>query len=162
MHPIAMPSSPEATSAQLSREQHIAYVLLRLLLGVNLLGHGAIRILHGPWVFAAGMVKLMAETPLPAGLVLAFGYATPFIELLLGAVLVFGVATRWALTCAMLFMTALMFGITLRQDWPTAGLQLGYGFVIFALMYLREQGDVPWLEILRPSTSTLRPPYPRA
>lgn len=54
----------------------------------------------------------------------------------------------------MLFMTALMFGITLKQDWPAAGLQLGYGFVIFALMYLREANDRTWVDLARS-----RPPH---
>lgn len=124
----------------------MAYVLLRLILGVNLLGHGAIRILHGTSAFAAGMVKQMAETPLPLALVSWFGHTTPWIELGLGLLLVAGLFTRWVLTAAMLFMTVLMFGITLRQDWPTAGLQLGYAMVIFVLMYLRESSDVPWLD----------------
>ena len=46
------------------------------------------------------------------------------------------------------FMIALMAGVTLRQDWPTAGLQLVYGFVIFALLFLRQDYDAGWPALL--------------
>jgi thiosulfate dehydrogenase [quinone] large subunit len=100
------------------------------------------------------MIKQMAETPLPPTLVSLFGHIVPWIELILSALLILGLFTRWTLTASMLFMTALTFGITLKQDWPAAGLQLGYGFVIFALMYLREANDRTWVDLARS-----RPPH---
>ncbi len=132
-----------------TQEKRLAYVLLRLTLGVNLLGHGFIRLLHGDATFAAGMVKSMADAPLPAGFVYAFGFCTPIIELALGLLLVAGLATRWALISASFFMTMLMVGITLKQDWPTAGVQLGYGAVIAALLFLRADYDTAWTHLLR-------------
>lgn len=150
---LPRPSHLERSTGQhirTTREQHLAYVLLRLLVGVNLFGHGAIRIFHGVSGFAAGMVKQMADTPLPQAFVSLFGHTVPWTELVLGALLIAGVFTRQALIACMLFLTALMFGITLKQDWPTAGLQLLYGAVVFALLYLRESKDASWLSILRP------------
>jgi thiosulfate dehydrogenase [quinone] large subunit len=58
-----------------SRE--LAYLLLRLTLGVNILMHGLSRILAGLTPFAAGMMKQFASTPLPPSLVHAFAYALP-------------------------------------------------------------------------------------
>ena len=132
-----------------------AYCLLRLLAGVNLFGHGAIRLLHGDRAFAEGMVKQMAETPLPAPLVSGFGHAVPFIELALGLTLIFGAFTRVALGAAMLFLCVLMFGVTLRQDWATAGSQLVYGLVFAALLAYRSTCDRGWITLLRDSSQSL-------
>ena len=129
-------------------ERRWAYALLRLILGVNLLGHGLIRILHGTSDFANGMVVQMSSTPLPAPFVHGFSLAIPWIEFILGTLLVLGLFTRLTLTFAMGFMIALMAGVTLRQDWPTAGLQLVYGFVIFALLFLRPDYDAGWPALL--------------
>ena len=133
----------------MTAERRVAYVLFRLLLGLNLLGHGVIRMLHNPMVFAQGMVKSMADTPLPAFFVGGFGYCVPYVEFFLGLMLVFGFLTRRALTGAALLMSALMVGVTLKQDWPTAGSQLIYGIVIFMLMFLRADYDTTWPGFLR-------------
>lgn len=130
-------------------ERRVAYVLLRVLLGINLFGHGLIRTLHGQVAFAEGMVKSMADTPLPRVLVYFFAVAIPAIELALGLMLVAGLATRRNLIFASLFLSALMLGVTLKQDWPTAGLQLVYGLVIFVLMFFRSDYDTSWPGLVR-------------
>ena len=68
----------------------IAYLLLRLALGVNIFGHGSFRILSGVGAFANGMVVGMDKGPLPHALSLSFGYCIPWIELLLGILLLAG------------------------------------------------------------------------
>ena len=79
-----------------TREQHHAYVLLRLLTGLDYFGHGFARIFTGTHLagFAEGMVKNMASTPLPPALTLATGYLVPPVELLIGVLLLAGVADR--------------------------------------------------------------------
>ena len=140
-------------------ERRWAYALLRTLLGINLLGHGVIRILHGVPAFASGVSAQMNATPLPPGLVNAFAVSIPWIELTLGILIILGLLTRVTLTVAMLFMMALTVGVTLRQDWPTAGLQLIYGFVIFTLLFHRPGYDVSWLPLLglRPKPWAIKP-----
>ena len=140
-------------------ERRWAYTLLRTLLGVNLLGHGVIRILHGVPAFASGVSAQMTSTPLPPALVNAFAVSIPWIELVLGIFILLGLLTRITLTVAMLFMIALTIGVTLRQDWPTAGLQLIYGFVIFTLLFHRPGYDVSWLPLLgfRPKPWAVKP-----
>jgi thiosulfate dehydrogenase [quinone] large subunit len=132
-------------------EQHHAYVLLRLLTGLDFFMHGFARIFTGTHLsgFAQGMVKNMASTPLPSTLILATGYAVPCVELLIGALLLLGLFTRAALTLAMLLMLVLMFGITLKQDWATAGTQLGYGLILTALLFGRARYDLSWPALLR-------------
>jgi hypothetical protein len=48
-------------------------------------------------------------------------------------------------------MLVLMFGVTLKQDWATAGSQLLYGLVLAALLFLRESFDLSWPALLRRS-----------
>jgi thiosulfate dehydrogenase [quinone] large subunit len=139
-----------------TREQRQAYLLLRVLTGLDFFGHGFARIFTGSHLsgFAQGMVKNMASTPLPPSLTLASGYVIPCVELLIGTLLLLGVATRFALTLALLLMLVLMFGVTLKQDWATAGSQLLYGLVLAILLFARERYDLSWPGLLR---STRRP-----
>jgi thiosulfate dehydrogenase [quinone] large subunit len=127
-------------------EQRQAYFLLRVLAGFDFFGHGFARIFTGSHLggFAQGMVKSMASSPLPVGLVWATGYVVPWVELVIGILLLTGVATRWALTLALLLMCVLMFGVTMKQDWATAGTQLGYGLVLAALLFARGRYDLSW------------------
>jgi thiosulfate dehydrogenase [quinone] large subunit len=136
-------------------DQRHAYLLLRLLTGLDFFMHGFARIFTGTHLsgFAQGMVKSMATTPLPPALTLATGYAIPCVELLIGALLLFGLFTRAALTAALLLMLLLMFGITLKQDWNTAGSQLLYGLVLAALLFTRARYDRSWPQIVRPQNS---------
>lgn len=151
--PRETPNSAEERSrvqleALQTSERRWAYALLRLLLGVNLFGHGSIRIYHGVDLFANGMVAQMSSILLPAPFVHAFALVVPWLELTLGTLLILAIFTRATLTVAMLFMIALTVGVTIKQDWPTAGLQLVYGFVIFSLLFLRIPYATSWPELL--------------
>ncbi len=134
-------------------DRHWAYALLRLLLGVTFLGHGVIRILHGIDAFAAATVKGMAAAPLPPAFVSAFAHTIPVVELVLGTLLILGLFTRWALLAGLLFMSLLMAGVTLKQDWPTAGLQLIYGVVFWILLLRRHADELSWPALLHRHTS---------
>src|ERR1700742_4035559 len=94
-----------------SRDQKLAYVLLRLITGLDFFGHGFARIFTGTHLggFAHWMVGDMAKAPLPASLVLVTGYVVPCVELAIGILLLLGLATRYALIFAMLLMMVLMF-----------------------------------------------------
>ena len=138
--------SSEATTQQVDRT--LAFVLLRVLLGVNFFGHGAIRLLHGDRMFAQGMATQMANTPLPAAIAYGFGLVVPYLELLLGVLLLCGIVTRLALASVLLFLSMLMVGLTMRQDWPTAGSLLLYGLVAAALLFYRAHYDTTWTGLL--------------
>src|ERR1700760_237096 len=134
-----------------SRDQKLAYFLLRLIAGMDFFGHGFARIFTGTHLrgFAHGMAGEMAKSPLPASLVLATGYVVPCVELVIGVLLLAGVATRYALIAAMLLMVVLMFGITMKQEWNVAEQQLFYGLVLAVLLYGRERLDLSWPALLR-------------
>ena len=111
----------------------LAFVLGRLLLGVNFLTHFLVRLpkLAG---FKADLLKQFAATPLPAPLVELFATVLPFAEGAIGALLLVGLFTRPALAAAMLVMTSLVFGSSLLEQWDTVGSQMLYGLFIFALI----------------------------
>ena len=134
-----------------TREQRRAYVLLRLLAGLDFFGHGFARVFTGTHLsgFAHGLAKGMEGTPLPGALTLATGYAVPFVELAVGLLLLAGVWVRGALTTAFLLMLVLMFGVTLKQDWNAAAQQMIYGLVLAALLFGRARWDVAWPDVVR-------------
>jgi thiosulfate dehydrogenase (quinone) large subunit len=136
---------------RVTADQHHAYLLLRLLTGLDFFGHGFVRIFTGTHLsgFAQGMVKSMAASPLPPALTLATGYAAPCLELLIGVLLLLGLATRYMLILALLLMMVLMFGVTMKQDWNVAGQQLLYGLILALLLFGRERYNLSWPALLR-------------
>ena len=130
-------------------EHRHAYLLLRLITGLDFFMHGFARIFTGTHLsgFANGMVKSMASTPLPPSLALATGYAIPCVELLIGTLLLLGLFTRTALTLALLLMFVLMFGIGLKQEWLVAGDQLVYALVLAILLFARQRYDLSWPKV---------------
>ena len=132
-------------------EQRQAYLLLRLVTGLDFFMHGFARIFTGSHLsgFAHGMVKSMAATPLAPALALAAGYTIPCIELLIGTLLLLGLFTRAALTIALLLMFTLIFGVGLKQDWTVAGTQLLYALVLAILLFARQRYDLTWPELFR-------------
>jgi thiosulfate dehydrogenase (quinone) large subunit len=141
----------ETWGLQGSRDQRAAYLLLRVITGMDFFGHGFARIFTGTHLggFAHWMLGDMAKSPLPASLVLATGYVVPCVELVIGVLLLTGVATRQALIVAMLLVLVLMFGITMKQDWNVAGQQLLYGLVLAVLLSGCERLNVSWPALLR-------------
>jgi thiosulfate dehydrogenase (quinone) large subunit len=127
--------TPENSSAL---DRKLAYVVFRLSLGINVLVHGAGRI-FGPGVeaFASKTASLFAGAPLAPGLVYAFLMVLPFVEFILGVLIVTGLFSRWALTLGGLLITALIFGTALCGDWPTVGIQMIYAITYYFLLLHR-------------------------
>ncbi len=111
-----------------------AYVLLRVSVGLNVCVHGVVRWTKGLYSFAESLVPLFAKTPLPPWSVFDFGYVLPILEALVGAAVLFGLQTRRALQAGSILMLVLMFGSSLREDWPTVGIQLTYSVVYCVLI----------------------------
>jgi thiosulfate dehydrogenase (quinone) large subunit len=111
-----------------------AYALLRLIMGIDMFMHGMTRISSGVEKFAGTMVTEFQATFLPAGFVHAFGVVLPFVEALVGALLILGLFTRFAVILGSLVMASLVFGTALRSDWNTIGLQLIYAAIYYVLL----------------------------
>ena len=120
------------------KDRALAYGILRLALGVNLFGHAVVRMVGGISGFVNWMVEHMSGTILPAWLVRPFGYFLAVEELVVGALLIVGWFTRSALVVGGLVMVALTWGVVLKQDWATAGLQLSYSIAFFLLLFFRK------------------------
>jgi thiosulfate dehydrogenase (quinone) large subunit len=121
-----------------SSDERLAYALLRVVVGTNLMMHGVSRMLAGPGEFAAKLVMQFAHAPLPAWSVWAFGLTLPAIEGGLGLLLLVGLRTRAALIAASALIIVLTFGSSLLQDWAAAGIQLTYAAVYAALLFLHK------------------------
>jgi thiosulfate dehydrogenase (quinone) large subunit len=121
-----------------NKDAALAYLFLRATLGLNIFIHGLSRILVGPAAFAATLVQQFHATPLPSGIVSAFAYALPWVEAVIGLLVLLGAATRFALCAGALLILVLTFGSTLHQDWEVAGLQLIYAAIYAALLAFRD------------------------
>src|SRR6185437_705965 len=117
-------------------DQRLAYALLRIVVGLNLLMHGVSRIVMGAGVFASKLAGQFVHAPLPQWSVWSFGMVLPAIEALLGLLLLIGLRTRAALVAGSLLIMVLTFGSALVQDWPATGLQLTYALVYSVLLFL--------------------------
>ncbi|RYY20425.1 MAG: DoxX family protein [Cytophagaceae bacterium] len=133
----------------------LAFVLGRLLLGVNFLLHGLVRIPKLA-VFSAGVVKEFAAAPLPPGLVSAYANALPFAEGSIGLLLVLGLFTRPALVAAALVIMSLLTGSCLLEKWNLVGDQMLYGLFIITLV-LHLQRNRLCLDAISPTSPTATP-----
>jgi thiosulfate dehydrogenase (quinone) large subunit len=125
-----MPLQDSAKDPDLS----LAYLFLRATLGVNIMLHGVSRLLSGPGHFVSTLAQQFHSTPLPQPLVVAFAYSLPWVEAVLGLLVLIGLFTRVALSLGALLILVLTFGSTLLQNWDVAGLQLIYAAVYAALL----------------------------
>ncbi len=119
-------------------DRNLAYLFLRVLLGINISVHGTSRIYSGVAGFAAELVSQFAKTPLPSGMVYLFGVTLPFAESIVGLLILIGLWSRLTYCAGFFLIIALTFGSTLRQDWTAAGWQLLYAFAYATLLAFRE------------------------
>jgi thiosulfate dehydrogenase (quinone) large subunit len=125
----------------------IAYGILRLSFGVNILFHGASRLLAGTSSFQTYLNHYFEHTPLmPKAFLPVFGAVLPPVEAALGALLLVGLFTRVTLIAGGLVMTILVFGTNLAQDWNVAGLQLIYCFLYYFLLAHRREFNLVSLD----------------
>src|SRR5947209_669514 len=75
---------------------------------------------------------------LPAALVLPFGYALPFAEVTLGALILLGLFNAFALSLSGLLLVALTFGTVMLGDAPTVAHNVQYALVNFVLLYFAD------------------------
>jgi thiosulfate dehydrogenase [quinone] large subunit len=110
-----------------------SYAVLRLTLGTTFLFHGITRFVSGWSAFADQMVQNFHNTFLPDFMVRPFALSVPPVETVVGALLCLGLFTRGTLIAGGVWMIALVFGTTLRQDYSTIAIQLLYALLFFVL-----------------------------
>jgi len=111
----------------------LSFFIGRLALGMNFMFHGIAR-LGQVEKFAQGVAKGFQETFFPESLAYAYGLFIPYFELVLGFSIALGLFTRSSLFVAGIFMTSLIIGMCLQQQWGTVGTQMIYIIVIFLLL----------------------------
>lgn len=122
------------TDVSLIRDRQMGFALLRLLLGINMLGRSFVRI---PELqsFARGMADGFAETILPYTFVYLFAHVIVITETVIGVLLILGWKTRWALAVMGLLFVFLTFGMLLQQSFGTAANIMVYGIAVCLLLF---------------------------
>lgn len=113
--------------------KNTAYFLLRLSMGVNLMGHGLARIPKLS-VFAEGMATGFEKSWLPKPFVQIFSTALPFLELIIGAMLILGFKTRIANLAGAALIIMLLFGSSTVENWEAMGIQMIYALFFYVLI----------------------------
>jgi thiosulfate dehydrogenase [quinone] large subunit len=113
----------------------LAYTILRVSFGANIMLHGVSRLLMGHTAFLAYLNHYFEKAPyVPVTMLSSFATVQPWVETVLGLLLVIGLATRFSLIAGGLVIMCLVFGTNLAQDWLVSGLQLIYAFLYYYLL----------------------------
>jgi thiosulfate dehydrogenase [quinone] large subunit len=131
---IILDSDPKATGSPTNMQ--IGYFLFRVLVGVNLFFHGFMRVLTGVSAWEIPQAEAFVDTFLPMPLVHLSLYSIPYVEVVLGALIMLGLFTRWALIGGLTLMLMLVFGHLVRQFWSGAHTVMHYGLYYWILLAL--------------------------
>ena len=135
-----MSDSVSVPATSRSSDSVIAYTILRISFGANIMLHGVSRIVMGHAAFLAYLTHYFEKAPyVPAGMLSIFATVQPWVELILGLLLVIGLATRFSLIAGGLVIMSLVLGTNLAQDWLVSGLQLIYAFLYYYLLVHLDQ-----------------------
>lgn len=110
-----------------------AYFFLRLSMGINFFGHGLVRLtkLND---FADGMTKSFEKSWLPQLSVQMFSTALPFLEFIIGVLLIIGFKTRIAAMAGASLIILLLFGSSTVENWEAMGIQMIYAGLFYLLI----------------------------
>src|ERR1700694_1492147 len=118
----------------------IAYTILRISFGANIMLHGVSRVVMGHAAFLAYLTHYFEKASyVPVSMLSVFATVQPWVELILGLLLMIGLATRFSLIGGGLVIMRLVFGTNLAQDWLVSGLQLIYAFLYYYLLVHLDQ-----------------------
>ncbi len=136
-------SHMESVSSRKASDTIIAYTILRLSFGANILLHGLSRLLNGRAAFLAYLNHYFEHAHLISpGMLPAFSMVLPWVETTLGALLMLGLFSRFTMIVGALVMMGLVIGTNLAQDWIVSGLQLPYCFIYYYLLIHLEQNSI--------------------
>lgn len=110
-----------------------AYALLRITMGINFFGHGLTRLPKIP-SFRDWMVSQFQESILPDFLLYTWGSILPFIEFIIGTLLIIGLFTYRTAIAGALVIAILILGSCLIEHWEWAGAQMLYALFYFFII----------------------------
>lgn len=141
--PNSMASRLENVSSRQASNTVIAYTILRLSFGANILLHGLSRVLNGRPAFLAYLTHYFEHAHLISpGMLPLFGAVLPWVETTLGLLLMLGLFSQFTLIAGALVMTVLVIGTNLAQDWLVSGLQVPYCFLYYYLLVHLEENRI--------------------
>jgi len=111
-----------------------AYTVLRIALGFAMFMHGLARLIGGIDIYAQRYIEGFARVALPHDLVVLVIYAIPYLEVVIGAPIVLGLFTRWALFANAALLLVFIFGSSMQQGWSGVETQLVYTFITALLL----------------------------
>ncbi|KAA3622366.1 MAG: DoxX family membrane protein [Flavobacterium sp.] len=112
----------------------LALHLFRISFGINYFFHGIVRIPDLD-TFAEGLQNSFQNTALPVFIITPIAYMIPFIETIIGLLLILNIKTRETLVATMVLMNILVIGSSFAQKWDLVGLQATYIGFLFLLLY---------------------------
>lgn len=119
------------------KPQHIAYLLFRIPIGISFFGHGLAR-LPKQGEFAQWMVSLFSESWIPLGLVNIFAFTLPFVELMIGVLILSGIWIKTVAIAGVILMSTLILGSSVIEDWSAVGIQMFYGAYLSGIYLFAE------------------------
>ena len=120
----------------------LAYTLFRLFMGINMLMHGAVRLGSNYGEFVQATLNQFAETWLPVWLVTVEASVIPGVEIAIGALLLIGYQTRWAIVAGIALLSTLLFGMIVLQNWEIVSRHLVYALCFYLLLHHLEFNEV--------------------
>src|SRR3984893_12986370 len=105
---VSVPATTRSTDAA------IAYTILRVSFGANIILHGVNRIVMGHAACLAYLTHSFEKASyVPVAMLSVFATVQPWVELILGLLLMIGLATRFSLIACALVIMCLVFGTNL-------------------------------------------------
>lgn len=117
----------------MSNKLNLIIFIFRLGFGINFFLHGLTKLMGDQEAFKNYLLTKFSETILPDLLIEPFAIAIPYVELILGFLIIFGLFYYWSLLFSMVTMISLMIGMILIKDWPTVSMHLIYLIYLFLL-----------------------------
>lgn len=111
-------------------------------MGLNIFMHGAVRLGPNYTAFVQTTQAQFAETWLPTWLVTLEARVVPGVEILVGALILVGYKTRWAVLGGMALLATLLFGMVTLQSWDVVARHLIYALCFYVLLYNTELNEV--------------------
>lgn len=133
----------------MENKNYTAYFLARLTMGVNIMIHGLVR-LPKIDVFQGWIVEQFHDSILPLFVVKTMGLTLPFVESLIGLLIVLGIATRKSLVAGAILILLLITGSALIEHWEWVGIQMIYALYYFFLLIYIDQNYYSVDRLLKP------------
>jgi thiosulfate dehydrogenase [quinone] large subunit len=117
----------------------LSIFIARIVIATSMMGHGIVRI-PKLQAFSDGMVASFKNSMMPEIMVRPFSYTVPFVELLIGILLLIGLFRKYTLILAAIYIIALIIGSCLIEKWDWVAIQMFYG-LYFAILLSQIDSD---------------------